>query len=175
MSQTVLVAILTGLFTLGGVLGSQYLSQRSAGRLAIEERRATAQRALDEREFADRREMRVMMTDFLRAARKWTSSTWLMGMTVAQSEDKSAAMRAWIATPGNERHTQEAETVAKTGGQLALTIADPQLHALVRSWLTDYSGDWTKSMAVADAKERDLTARLDAIEARAAEVLRGTI
>lgn len=180
MSETVLVALLTGVFTLGSGVVGIVLTHRYTRDQAEAMRR-------DER----RRDARVLIAQFVNAGTQWARSHEVLVPVYFKAGNDQNFWIEWPNTDSGRMLRENAQTIERTAGELRLIVSDPALLKTIATALelqadSDAMGElldeskrtngtsWKEgTMGNAFTHYRTVALAFAAVETRAAELLRG--
>ncbi len=182
MSDTVLVALITGGFTLLSGLLAVVLTHRYSKSQAEAARR-------DER----RRDVRALVAQFVNAGAQWAATHDVLVPIYFKNAGDKQFWLEWPDTDSGRALRENALTVERTAGELVLIVSDPQLldgisralemkadgkpmEALLDDSRRSGGTTWTDGvMATAFAHYRAVGEAFRAVEHRASELLRGQL
>lgn len=182
MSETVLVALLTGVFTLASGVVGIVLTHRYARGQAEAVRR-------DER----RRDARALIAQLVNAGTQWARSQEVLVPAYFKAGNDQKFWIEWPDTDSGKALRENAQAVERAAGELRLIVSDPALlEAIARALelqadsaamgeLLDESKrtngtSWKEgTMGKAFAHYRAVALAFAAVETRAAELLRGEL
>ncbi|MCU1526014.1 MAG: hypothetical protein JWO18_2908 [Microbacteriaceae bacterium] len=181
MSDVVLVALITGGFTLGGVVLTSIFAQRQASKITDVTLRE-----------ARRREVRALLVELTRAGRRWVAIQQIHLISLHSSgANWDSFLSEFADTDSGRNLASDNATIPAVGGELVLMVSDGTLNAAVSDLLVMIDGyaeevvaAILKAAKVANGKG-DFQATLDGlayvrrvellfetIKARSAELLR---
>lgn len=182
MSETVLIALLTGVFTLcSGVIGIVLTHRYTRGRDEAVRR--------DER----RRDARALTAQFVNAGTQWARSQEVLVPAYFKAGNDQNFWVEWPDTDSGKALRENAQIVERAAGELRLIVSDAVLLDAIAKAL-ELQGDssamgelleeskrtsgtsWREgTMSKAFAHYRAVALAFGAVEARAAELLRGDL
>lgn len=182
MSETVWVALITGAFTLGSGTLAVWLTHRYSRHQAEATRREDR-----------RREVRVLLAEFVNAGVGWASSHQNLVPTYARVGSDQQFWIEWPKTDSGRQLLEHALAVDRSGGELRLLVGDSQLLDLMNralelkadgSALADLISKSSGRSAASSTQDEERAAFLHyvateqafrAVEERAAQLLRGDL
>ena len=182
MSETVLVALLTGGFTLASGIVAVVLTHRNS------ERQAEATRREDRR-----REARALLAQFVEAGTQWAKMNGAIVPAYYKAANDQKFWVEWPDTDSGKAIREHALTVSRAAGELRLIVSDKRLleciaaaqaamadgeamKALLDEGRRTNGGMWKGDvMTNAFAHHRGVEEAFGSVEARAAELLRGAL